>query len=283
MGRDFLKLLLGSFRTKYRISFREPHDNKEAWYLFLSPANMVLGFVSTLLLMFVFVVALMIYTPILDMLPGYPGGKARDILLENVLRLDSLQQQIELWDRYRHNITQVMDGKTPMPVTSDIKSDGQSASSKDIVSPSVADSLFRSSAIVGELAPERVASRPKYELYTPAHGVVLQSFDPTQGQMGVVVSAKGHNEVIAASDGVVLFDMWSPSDGNVVAIQHGGNLVSIYKNLSRVLKLKGESVSAGEVIGAVGGEQLVGPSTSDLTIELWDNGTAADPEKYMLF
>jgi cell wall-associated NlpC family hydrolase len=58
--------------------------------------------------------------------------------------------------------------------------------------------------------------------------------------------------VHAASDGVaqVQHPSWA---GNLVRIQHGGNLESWYAHLSRVLVMPGQRVAAGTVIGTVGG------------------------------
>ncbi len=285
MGKNFIKLITSGFRAKHRISVRRPHDGKEVWYLFLSPMNILVALLSFMLITTAIVIILVTYTPVLDMIPGYPGGRSRDILLENVLRLDSLQQKIEQWNRYRDNIALIIDGKTPMPVTTDSTIDSLSVADKEIVPASKEDSIFRESA--KQIKAENKATtkeKPRYELYTPVQGVVVKPFDLSLSNMGVKVSVKGGSEIIGATDGVVVLESWSPLDGNIIAIQHGANLISIYKNLARILKKRGERVSGGEVIGyAADTEEGKEASMQEITIELWDGGVATDPERYMLF
>jgi len=63
-------------------------------------------------------------------------------------------------------------------------------------------------------------------------------------------------------------------------VQHSGDLFSIYKHNSVLLKKQGDRVMAGEAIAIVGnsGEQTTGPH---LHFELWFNGSPMDPAKYM--
>ncbi len=284
MAKNFLRIVIGNFRTKYRISFRRPHDNKEEWYIFVSPLRLMLAFFSLATILFTLGVLLITYTPMLDMIPGYPGGRSRDILLANVQKLDSIERQIELWNKYQENITLIMDGKSPMPVGEDSHNDSISENIP-LATASHEDSIFRahSQELLAAKDPDLTRERAKYELYTPVQGVVTKSFDITSGEYGVRVSAATQSEVVSASDGVIVLESWSPQDGNVIAIQHGGNLISVYKNLARVLKHRGDVVMGGEVIGYTGGDDQTNSDKEEVVIEVWDSGSATDPQKYMLF
>ena len=68
----------------------------------------------------------------------------------------------------------------------------------------------------------------------------------------------------------------------MLQIQHRGDLVSVYKHNSVLLKKVGEKVKAGEAIAIVGdsGELTTGPH---LHFELWLNGESIDPQAYMVF
>jgi murein DD-endopeptidase MepM/ murein hydrolase activator NlpD len=68
----------------------------------------------------------------------------------------------------------------------------------------------------------------------------------------------------------------------VIGIQHSNNLFSFYKHNSSLLKKAGDFVKAGEVIAIIGnsGELSTGPH---LHFELWSNGSALDPQKYVAF
>ena len=56
----------------------------------------------------------------------------------------------------------------------------------------------------------------------------------------------------AAKEGVVVFAGVQSGYGNVVIVDHGGGLTTLYGHQSRVAAGDGESVSRGEVIGYVG-------------------------------
>ena len=87
----------------------------------------------------------------------------------------------------------------------------------------------------------------------------LHVFSPTMNDyrthLGVDIYASLGTEVKAVADGVVL-DVWKDHFmGTCVSIEHSGNSVSIYKNLDESVAdgiIKGASVKAGDVIGAVG-------------------------------
>ena len=70
--------------------------------------------------------------------------------------------------------------------------------------------------------------------------------------------------------------------GYVIGIQHQNNFISFYKHCSRLLKNTGDVVELGEHIAIIGnsGELSTGPH---LHLELWQNGTALNPENYISF
>ncbi len=90
-------------------------------------------------------------------------------------------------------------------------------------------------------------------------------------------------EVVKATlDGTVIMDAWTVETGYVIHIQHENNLISVYKHNSELLKKSGNIVKAGDAIAIIGnsGELTTGPH---LHFELWHNGTAIDPQSYIVF
>ena len=75
--------------------------------------------------------------------------------------------------------------------------------------------------------------------------------------------------------------LWAPETGYTVVLQHAGNLISIYKNLSQSLVSVGQTIRSGELIGynaeAENGEVKL------FEFELWNNGKPVDPEGYIVF
>ena len=284
---NVIKHIVVNFRRKHRISFRDTHSDRELWYIFFSPMNLLLASLTTLIILFALVMALVAYTPILDLIPGYPGNKSRQVLLQSVMRLDSLERQIRMWQIYERDISLIMEGKTPVSVTA-------SATIDSILKPpSLADSLFRagmeaSHASSGFMRRASGGNVSSFETYAPSRGVVTGRFDPASGSYGVTVSVSGEQPIVAVMNGVVVLSTWTPSEGYVAQLQHSGSMLSSYKQLSRLLKKPGDRVRAGEVIGYVGGTVRSDVVTSEDTrttyyYELWDNGAPVDPESYMLF
>jgi murein DD-endopeptidase MepM/ murein hydrolase activator NlpD len=63
--------------------------------------------------------------------------------------------------------------------------------------------------------------------------------------------------VYAAADGVVAFADHLDVRGNTIYIDHGAGLISGYHHLSAINVTAGETVSAGQLIGAIGATGLV--------------------------
>ena len=118
--------------------------------------------------------------------------------------------------------------------------------------------------------------------FTPISGIVTSRFDISQEHFGVDVVAKTDEPVKSIADGSVIMADWTQAYGNIIAIQHRGNLISVYKHNAALLKKVGTFVSAGEIIAIIGntGELTTGPH---LHFELWYNGNPVNPEDFVSF
>jgi Peptidase family M23 len=84
--------------------------------------------------------------------------------------------------------------------------------------------------------------------------MVTSGFGIRRGVMhkGVDIAAPEGTPVHAADAGVVIFVGRLPGYGNTVIIRHSGNYVTIYAHDCENVVRAGQSVSCGEVIGAIG-------------------------------
>ena len=285
--RNFV-YFLRNLREKHRLSLRNQHNDSEVWYMYISPANVLTGFVALVLVLFIIILTTVAYTPILDLIPGYPGNKSREMLISNIVRIDSLERELAQIQEYSDNIALIMEGKTP--IVRDVRQAGDSmlVSRPEAVLPSREDSLLRAELEGGgvyqlsELTRVRTM-RTDLELMPPVRGVVAEHFNPKENRFGVGIATAASQQVMAVEDGTVVLSTWSPDDGYVVQIQHPGNLISVYKHATRVLPAIGARVKGGEVIGFTG-EGLSGDAGKGLfEFELWHNGTPVDPEGYVVF
>lgn len=286
--RNFI-YFIRNLREKHRLSVRNQHNDSEVWYMHISPLNIITGFFALVLVLFIIITTVVAYTSILDLIPGYPGNRSRELLIENIMRLDSMERELNDMQIYSENVALIMDGKTPVVRTSSQESDSLKHAKMDVVHSSREDSLLRVEMEQGGIyklsdqASARKKIRSSMELMTPVKGVVATRFNPKQSQYGVGVATATNQQIMAVDGGTVVLSAWSPTDGYIIQVQHPNNMISVYKHATSVLKSQGDRVRSGEVIGYTG-EGISGEEGKGLfEIELWHNGTPVDPEGYIVF
>jgi len=121
-----------------------------------------------------------------------------------------------------------------------------------------------------------------YYFCNPLEGEVSAAFNLEIKHFGIDIVAPENSAVKSILDGVVVFSDWSVKNGNTISIQHRNNLISVYKHNSKLLKKVGQFVKKGEAICIIGntGELTSGPHVH---FEIWNNGIAIDPAKYINF
>ena len=121
------------------------------------------------------------------------------------------------------------------------------------------------------------------------HSADVQVFSDTMGDyrvhLGIDIGTVAGASVCAMADGVIS-QVWEDfSMGQCIAISHGGNAYTIYKNLSAELPAQiktGVAVKAGDVIGTVGESAMVELSDEPhLHVEMTVNGLQVDPTAYL--
>jgi murein DD-endopeptidase MepM/ murein hydrolase activator NlpD len=118
-------------------------------------------------------------------------------------------------------------------------------------------------------------------LVWPVSGSVTSSYGWRWGRMheGVDIGAGYGAPIYAAAAGSVIWCGWNGGYGNLVVLDHGGNLATAYGHQSSIAVSCGQSVSQGQVIGYVGS---TGRSTGPhLHFEVRINGGAVDPLGYL--
>lgn len=106
--------------------------------------------------------------------------------------------------------------------------------------------------------------------YVTSKGICLvandnKSFDVAASMSGKVVKAE--------KDDIL---------GNVVEIDHGDGVVTVYESLGTMAVEKGQKVTQGEVIGTAGTDKFMQDLGIHLHFELRKDGVAVDPQAYFL-
>lgn len=278
----------GLFR-KRRFNMLNATDNSEEWHIHLSPASIFAGAVAVVLTLFILILSLVAYSPILEFLPGYrtEADRSRENLIQNIIRLDSMERMMNDMLTYNENIGLIMEGKTPVARTLPA-SDSLRTSNKVLVMPSPEDSILRAQmegdgpySLAGDEGSSRRKVRESIQLMTPIEGIITEGFDIAAGRFGVKIAAAAGDRVAAVDGGTVVQSLWTPENGYTVILQHAQNLLSVYRNLSRSLVATGQALRPGEIVGynaeAENGEVRL------FQFELWSNGKPVDPESYIVF
>jgi murein DD-endopeptidase MepM/ murein hydrolase activator NlpD len=115
----------------------------------------------------------------------------------------------------------------------------------------------------------------------PVSGPITSPFGMRWGTLhpGIDIGVPTGTPIHAAASGKVIWCGWMSGCGNLVMIDHGGGLASLYGHQSRIAASCGENVSQGQLIGYVGCTGFcTGPH---LHFEIRLNGSPVDPLGYL--
>lgn len=96
---------------------------------------------------------------------------------------------------------------------------------------------------------------------------------------GIDIGADRGNNIVAANSGTVIMSQYDRSGGygNMVVIDHGGGITTLYGHASKLLVKVGQKVKAGQVIARVGSTGL--STGNHLHFEVRVNGATQNPMK----
>lgn len=281
--------------TKLRYKYRLVLMNEENFEHRLSFRLSRLNAFSILALISVFWIVTIIYalafTSLREYIPGYTDTSIKPQIYLLNHTLDSLETRLYENDLYINNIKQILKGEDFSE--NNISNENPIGDYNNITNDkSIDDSLLRLE--LENMGKYNIYYHESEDIYNvsfskgpkvffaPITGIITNSFNPTANHFGIDIVAKRNDAVKSIDDGVVILAEWTINTGHIIAIQHSGNMISIYKHNSSLLKKSGEYVNAGDLISIIGnsGEQSTGPH---LHFELWLDGSAVDPLKYISF
>lgn len=281
-------------RDKYRLIILDEDSFEEKLSFRLSRLNVfiVVGMMAIIL---VFLTSYLIaFTPLREFIPGYKDTNIQKELYELQLKADSIEQAVKSKDLFISNMKRVLSGEELSEVDQPlVKADSakRSAYAKINNVRSREDSLLRNEYEAQNLyniksgdkeSTDKGLTLNRLSFFTPLKGLITNRFNPLQQHFGIDIASARNESVKAAYNGTVIFSEWTAETGHVIAVQHTGNIITVYKHNSVLLRKQGAFVRAGESIAIVGesGEYSTGPH---LHFELWINGKAVNPEDYIVF
>lgn len=285
------KYLLRRIRDKYRLVLLNEETLEERISFKLSRLNVfvAIGLMSIIL---VFITTYIIaFTPLKEYIPGYTDVTLQRRIYELQLRSDSVAFAMRSQEKYLTALKKVLGGDLPDEremATVDTAKTRNYMSIKDKRSPE--DSVLRSeydnankyNLFKSDKPAVKGSTMRNLTFFSPVKGIVTSEFDPLRKHFGIDIVAARDEVIKAVQDGTVIFSGWTVETGYVIAIQHPGNVISVYKHNSVLLQKEGNIVHAGETVAIIGetGELSTGPH---LHLEIWINGIPVNPKDYIVF
>ncbi len=257
----------------------------------LSPMNVFIAVgVSSIVLIFstTFIIA---FTPLREYIPGYADVNMNKKLRKISYVVDSLENKLELKEQYFANLKKILSGNIQADSLPIKPSSPKPTQSITQLYKSREDSLLRGEfentddynlLFTEDKKSNAGTSIANYFFFTPLRGIIINHFNLKKEHYGIDIVAKENEAIKATLDGTVVLSSWTLESGYIIGIQHTGNIISIYKHNSVLMKKVGDFVKAGDVIAVIGnsGELTTGPH---LHFELWYNGTPVNPKDYLNF
>ena len=281
-NKTFLKRIFNDY--KIVVSSEDTFEEKLSF-----KANKINALIIMLLysiILIAFTISIVFFTQLREMVPGYSSSDLLNRAIYLTKKTDSLEQQIALNNKFYKSIEDVLSGNVDEFTSRDELSVDSNLINTDIftISPSLQDSILR----------KYVDNEDKFNLtnnelvienkmfFSPIKGEITQSFNFNENHFAIDIAADIGTPVKSVLDGKIIFSEWSLDTGYVVVIDHGENIISVYKHNSKILKEQNDFVQAGEVI-AYSGNQGNLSSGPHLHFEIWKNGTPIDPEPLLNF
>jgi septal ring factor EnvC (AmiA/AmiB activator) len=121
----------------------------------------------------------------------------------------------------------------------------------------------------------------------PAKGKVFERFGRQRNPKfatytvnnGLKIEAVAGSQVRAVFQGTVLFSQWFKGYGNLIILDHGNRVFSLYGNLKAPAVAVGERIATGQPIAGVGESEETG--SGHLYFEMRTNNQPEDPQKWL--
>lgn len=267
----------------FRLALTDGETHKQLWALRFNHTTLIISIISLVLLILAISFSIIAFTPIKSLIPGYPDAVSKRAAIQNAMKIDSLEAVLFRWELYTENLRRVVEGKDAINIDSLINNKAESISNPEQYQER--DSLLR----------EIIKNEEKFDLnsnkrdlpidgmlfFSPLTGVISQGYDKYVHPF-IDITAPANTPIKAVLDGTVIFAGWNDDSGHTIQIQHMNDIVSIYKHNEKLLKKVGDRVSAGTAIAIIGNTGKLSTG-QHLHFELWYQGEAVDPTKYINF
>ena len=287
------KTLMEKLQQNYRMVIMNDETFEEKGSYKLTLLNVYIIISTAVVLVALFVIASIVFTPIKRFIPGYGDVSKHAELLRMNQKIDELEEELTNQKVYSDNFRRLLVGDftTTMEETPEEVEIPDSLLNVPRIEEDEAlrkeielDERIQEQALLNKSINFSPRDIPLEQMYfiAPVRGEISANYTPDKKHFGIDVMAPKNTAVKAVLDGYVITSDWTLETGNTIGIQHANNLVSFYKHNSVLLKKVGSYVKSGEAVAIIGntGTLTDGPH---LHFELWHKGKPVNPSNYITF
>ena len=266
LNRQKIREQLAGLKENYHLSLTNQSSFEEIYNTKVSKFKFYLTISAVAAFIFVLAFCLISFTSIKTIVPGFESDEMHQELIEMQNKLYFLENEVKGKVKYATQLDSILKEVPATKTNNDSK--------LEILA--VKDSNNNKKEL------HLSSSLSSYHFYKPVQGHISQQFNLAEAHQGTDIVCNKNEAVKATLSGKIIIALWSIEEGNVIAIQHPNNIVSLYKHNSILLKKTGDYVKAGDVIAIVGnsGELSSGPH---LHFEIWQNGNPINPSEIISF
>ncbi len=239
-----------------------------------------LAFFALIVILFVIMSLLVVYTPAKYLVPGYPDKNTLEMIYKNAERVDSLAAELQAREEYLKMIRDVIFEE--VPIDSDFAVPVENLTDEQI--RNFNDPTKPRQIIETETSNVNVVKKDDIipSLFVPMNGKLVNKFDKYQQHFGIDIALVDDASIFSVLPGIVIESDYTIENGYSIIIQHSKGILSVYKHCESVNVKLGQKVRQGEQIALYGnsGENSTGPH---LHFELWQNGEPLNPTDYIEF
>ena len=288
----FWNKLRKNWTHRFRLIIRNEKNLSDVFSFRLTPRKIfVLG--TLIFLLITTLTALLIaFTPLRYYVPGYTNPVEYKLYKQMLTRVDSIERVNAMRTASLDNFYNVLN---EIVIFEEMNAPNENVSEKHTKDKDKTEQAYRQVNDAAEQLLIEIADRsaktyitlyqhvsnPTFAFTMPALGFITRQFSIKDKHFGIDIENEKGTLITAIADGVIISTEFSEKEGNIIVIQHSGNIVSQYKNLDFLLKNKGVKVKSGDPIATMGsdGKESQKPY---LHFEIWYNGTPINPVDYFI-
>ena len=225
-----------NFKFKYKLTIVNENTLEEIVGLRVSKLNGLSVLLCVLAVLFLIASCIITFTPLRNYLPGYMNSEVRTQIVDNALRVDSLQQVLNKQNLYIMNIQDIFSGKVSI----------DSVQTLDSLTTAREDTLMERTKREEEFRRQyeenekynltSITSQPDVTgliLYRPTRGMVSDHFNAEKKHYGTDIAATPNESVLATMDGTVILSFFTFVTKNMNNIHHNQKIKTNNKHNDR--------------------------------------------------